>query len=74
MSKIEAAKAATDTISENWNAARDQMQTLWVNGAGVLSEPSTVRGDILAAKRSLDAALAALDGVKEWPSSDDYGD
>jgi len=73
MSKIEAAKAATDTISENWNAARDQMQTLWVNGAGVLSEPSTVRSDILAAKRSLDAALAALDRT-EWPSSDDYGD
>ncbi len=69
--KIKAAAAATDIVSDAFNAGRDSLSACWVNGAGVLSDPSMTRSRLGEAKAAIDRALAAMRSCG-WPTDADY--
>jgi hypothetical protein len=71
--KVRHAAAATDVILEGCNTALQALQApRWTNGAGVLSDPSMVRSNLHYARKAIDMALEALNGVGDWPQEQDY--
>jgi hypothetical protein len=71
-SKLRAAEKVTDVVVAGWNEAQFALRTLWVDGAGVLTDPSMVRSDLATAAAAIKRAQAAMDGFHAWPTDADY--
>lgn len=72
MNDVQAAAKVTETVVASFNRAQESLRTCFVNGAGVLSDPSETRRDLLEAKSAIDGALAALNSVTHWPDDEAY--
>jgi hypothetical protein len=70
--KIRKAAQISDVVASSWNDAQQALNTLWVNGAGVLDDPSMARSDLYRAKDAIEKALAAMRDFSEWPRAADY--
>ncbi|RXH31989.1 hypothetical protein [Bradyrhizobium zhanjiangense] len=71
--KIHQAEKVTDVIVDGFNGAQRALSTCWVNGYGVLTDPSRVQSDLHRAKQEIDKALAAMRNFRAWPTHEDYG-
>ncbi len=71
---IKQAAAATNIVIDGFNSAQAALRICFVNGAGVLSDPSTARRDLLEAKAAINDALAALDSIQVWPMDQAHED
>lgn len=69
---LDQAKAVSEVVASAFDTAKESLAVCFVNGAGVLSDPSTVRRDLMEAKSAIDEALAALNGVPAWPGNEAY--
>jgi hypothetical protein len=69
--KLRRAEKVTDTVVDAWNEAQGALKTLWVNGAGVLTDPSMVRSDLWTAANAIKRALEAMN-FSDWPREADY--
>lgn len=70
--KIENAKLVSDVVVDRWNEAVASLGTIFVDGTGVLSDPSQTKTDLRNAKASIEAALKEMDGFQAWPTDSDY--
>lgn len=71
--KLKRAEQVSDVVRAAWNEAEGALKTLWINGAGVLRDPSMVRSDLATAAAAIKRAQAAMDGFREgWPKDEDY--
>ena len=71
--KVAAASKATETAIAEWRSAIAALQTgASVNGYGILHDRYAFRHQLHEAKARIDASLAALDDVDEWPNEFDY--
>lgn len=64
-------RAVSEEVVAAFDEARQQLSTCWVDGQGILADRSDAARRLRDAKASIDAALAALDSVKDWPSRDE---
>ncbi|WP_046861875.1 hypothetical protein [Microvirga massiliensis] len=70
--RIPAAQQATDAIREALGLAHEALdRAVYVNGAGVLSDPSATSDDVRAALEQLERVQALL-AATTWPTADDY--
>jgi hypothetical protein len=72
MATIKQAAEATDIVVDGFNNAQAALRTCFVNGLGVLCDPSAVRRDLLEARGAINEALAALNAVESWPGEEAY--
>ncbi|MBP2563372.1 hypothetical protein J2857_006171 [Neorhizobium galegae] len=71
--KIEQAKAASDKIADAFITTKEILGTCFVNGHGILADPSLTRQDLAQAKAAILEALAIYDAT-DWPRSDELDD
>lgn len=72
-SRVDAATLACHKSLEHWRKAVDALGTnVSVNGVGVLHDRYAFRQRLVEAQASIQASVAALDAVHDWPSSADY--
>lgn len=72
--RIEAARAASDSIMNEVNQARERLAGPWfANGFGVFTDPGEVRADIRSAIERLNHALGTVEEAA-WPQQGDYDD
>lgn len=57
-----------DAVTE---ASRFAGRDIWMNGYGILADPSSVRANLAEARKHIDAALKALNET-QWPRDADY--
>lgn len=69
--RITDAATVTTSIADLVIEARSELEEVWSNGHGVLSEPYTTRSELTRARNKLNDALAALDDAC-WPTTADY--
>lgn len=70
--KIEKAAAASDRACREFGKVSDQSRCgFYVNGYGILRDPSDMRTQLIACRAAIEAAEKALSGI-DWPTDDDY--
>ncbi len=70
--RIDAARAASDNITNEVDQARGRLAGPWsANEFGVFTDPAGVRADIRAAIERLNHALATVE-TATWPQKGDY--
>lgn len=71
--RVDAASLACDKSLEHWRKAVDALGTnASINGVGVLHDRYAFRRRLIEAQAHIQASLAALDAVHDWPSTADY--
>jgi hypothetical protein len=70
--RIAAAQQATDVIREALGLVHEVLdRAVYVNGAGILSDPSATSDDVRAALEQLERVQAVL-AATDWPTAEDY--
>jgi hypothetical protein len=72
--KFARAKAVSDKVFDCYLVARQHLGHFTVDGCGVMTDPGSVRADLLGAALEIDKALKELAGFTDWPTLADYGD
>jgi hypothetical protein len=70
--KLEAARQSTDTVLEALGQAREFLErAAYINGAGILADPSGTGDDVRAALEQFERVQAVL-AATDWPTAEDY--
>ena len=71
--RVDAAASACDKALTQWRGAVAALgSNVSVNGLGIIHDRSAFRQKLYEAQARIEASLAALDDVTDWPSSADY--
>jgi hypothetical protein len=70
--RIAAAQQATDAVREALAQAREFLErAAYINGAGILADPSGTSSDVRAAAEQFERVQAIL-AATAWPTAEDY--